>query len=56
MPSADLHSLSLEKLLPFALLAVAEVEDPHRVKAALALNALRLRFPQWTIYSMLWGR
>jgi hypothetical protein len=51
MPSPDLHPLSLEKLLPFALLAVAEVEDPHRVKAALALNALRLRFPEWTIHS-----
>lgn len=48
MPSSDLHPLCLEKLLPFALLAVAEVEDPHRVKAALALNALRLRFPEWT--------
>jgi hypothetical protein len=48
MPSSDLHPLRVEKLLPFALLAVAEVEDPHRVKAALALNALRLRFPEWT--------
>lgn len=40
--------LALSQLLPHALLAVAEIGEPHGIKAALALDRLDRRFPQWS--------
>lgn len=42
------HPLALAPLLSFALHAVADIGQPHRIKAALALAYLGERFPGWS--------